>query len=374
METPAVSSPTLAADVQKVIAPVAPKKSVWEKTLSEWITFFFKRWWALCLLVAETIFTNIVTQIHGNSAQLWIYLQQHFPIPVIAILLTAIAPFIALQEGKVDEQKFRQEGATSHSSHGKASALDNIVRQIRHVLSTLVIPIVVPVVTTTLFLILLLLVLLRPVWCPGFICSPPQTKVATYPGRVNDQNLDAYFLTQQSTSFELPGTLQQYSLQNLPRTIAAVRSDNGQSSPYRLVIGVQNLHQTGYEIYIDAVTVVVYAVPPLAHPLNVWNSGSLTYNTSPYHVTYAGEPAGSVLGTTYEPVPHLTGIHQRLRPGETDDIDLQIDPAHNLQADLQFQVRITYRMANEDQEHTLTLPNLFEVVFSDASNWYPRKF
>src|SRR5438876_4017394 len=96
METPAVSSPTLAADAQKVIAPVAPKKSVWEKTLSEWITFFFKRWWALCLLVAETIFTNIVTQIHGNSAQLWIYLQQHFPIPVIAILLTAIAPFIAL--------------------------------------------------------------------------------------------------------------------------------------------------------------------------------------------------------------------------------------------------------------------------------------
>ncbi len=250
----------------------------------------------------------------------------------------------------------------------------NKERHFHRVLSIMVVSGIILVVITVLILSPLMMIQFRPAWCPDFLCLSTQARVATHSGRASDQNLDAYFLAQQSTSFELPGALQQYTLQNLPRTIAAVRSDNVQSSTYRLVISVQNLHQTGYEIYIETVTLVVHALPPLADPLNVWDTSSLSYSTAPYDVNYTGQPAGSVLDATFEPNPDLTSVHQRLKPGESDLIGLQIDPAYNLRADLQFQVRITYRMANEGQEHTLTLPNLFEVVFSNASNWHLYRF
>lgn len=376
--------PTLTANASPVVATNAPpaivtstsgeKEFTWPKSFSEWITFCFKRWWALCVLVSTIIFTNIVTKIQGNPSQLWNFLEEHWLFSLGMVLLTAISPFVALNKTDAHKKASPQNVAGSHLSERIHSALDERARLFSHMLSHTFIPIILPIVTTTLFLSLLLLVLSRPAWCPGFICPPIQTILGTQPGGVHDQNLDAYFLSQESTSFELPGSLQQYTLQNLPRNIAAIRSDDEQLSPYRLVIGVHNLHQQGYEVYIDTVAVIVHAVPPLANPLNVWSINSLAYTTNPYSVTYAGEPAGSVLNAIYEPIPSLTGVHQRLQPRETDDIDLQINAKPHLQADLQFQVRITYRMANEGQEHMLTLPNLFEVVFSDVNNWHVYHF
>jgi hypothetical protein len=268
----------------------------------------------------------------------------------------------------------------------KAFTLKSIEKQHLRTYATAIIPTITPLITIMLFLVLLFTVLFQNGWCPGLICTPTQPKSAIHPDEISDQNLYvAYLHLQQTTSFELPGAPGQYTLQNLPRTVAAVKSDGEQQAPYRLVITVRNLHQTGYEIYIDSVTLLVYAVPRLANPLNVWNTSSLSYNTTIYKVTYAGEPARSVLSAALQPPgsgssstlnqsPHFTGIHQRLPPGEQDEIGLQIDPAYNLQADLQFQVRITYHMANENSTHALTLPNLFEVVFSNASNWHVYSF
>jgi hypothetical protein len=137
---------------------------------------------------------------------------------------------------------------------------------------------------------------------------------------------------------------------------------------------VHDLQQSGYEIYIEHVILLVKQVPPLATPLNVWTAGSLNYTSSPYSVTYNGEGPGTMLPTKYVPVPGVTHTHQRLQPGEADAIDIQINPTANLQADLQFQVQIVYKLANENQEYRLILPNIFEVVFSNASNWHPFHF
>jgi hypothetical protein len=159
-------SSALAPDPQKLLASAASKKPASGKPLSEWVIFFFKHWWSLCVLVGTTLFSNIVTQLQGDPSRLWIFLQQHLPLTIGAILVTAVAPFIALRDKKVDEQKSQQGGILSYPAHGKSLALDNIENQLRDVLSTMVIPIIVPVVTTTLFLSLLLMVLFRPIWCP----------------------------------------------------------------------------------------------------------------------------------------------------------------------------------------------------------------
>lgn len=247
-------------------------------------------------------------------------------------------------------------------------------QSLHQVFTSKVIWLIVPAATTTLLLVLLLLVQIEPEWCLSTLCAPPPAQVATHPGEVRDANLDAYLVKVQSTSFELPGDLSKYTLQNLPSTIAAVRSDDSQANPYRLVIGATNLHSKGYGIYIEHVDLVILAVPPLANPLNIWTTSSLTYDTNPYFVIYKGEAARSVLQAGYEPAPKLTNVHQLLAPGEVDNIDLQISPKRNLQADLLFQVRIVYRMSNEEQEQSLTLPNHFEVVFSTASNWHVHTF
>lgn len=61
--------------------------------------------------------------------------------------------------------------------------------------------------------------------------------------------------------------------------------------------------------------------------------------------------------------------HVLLGPNETDALDIQVDSREVV--DLQFKIQITYRIINESQSPTLTLPDVFEVVFSDGSNWHP---
>jgi len=61
--------------------------------------------------------------------------------------------------------------------------------------------------------------------------------------------------------------------------------------------------------------------------------------------------------------------HVQLIPGESDELDVQV--MSQVTTDLHFQIQIIYRVVNESQDHVITLPNLFEVIFSNVSNWYP---
>jgi len=54
--------------------------------------------------------------------------------------------------------------------------------------------------------------------------------------------------------------------------------------------------------------------------------------------------------------------------GESDQLDVQV--RSHVVADIQFQMQVTYQIATESQKYTLTLPTVFEVVFSDAENWH----
>lgn len=121
-------------------------------------------------------------------------------------------------------------------------------QSLHQIFASKVLWLIVPAATITLAF--LLLVQIWPEWCPSTLCTSPHAQTTTHPGEVRDANLDAYLIKVQTTSFELPGSPSRYTLQNIPSTIAAVRSDDSQASPYRLVFGVTHLHSKGYEIYL----------------------------------------------------------------------------------------------------------------------------
>ena len=62
----------------------------------------------------------------------------------------------------------------------------------------------------------------------------------------------------------------------------------------------------------------------------------------------------------------------QLLPGEADQINLEVSSQKVI--DLHFQVQITYRIANTLQLRTITLPKVFEIIFSDSPNWHPYHF
>jgi hypothetical protein len=230
----------------------------------------------------------------------------------------------------------------------------------------LAIPTVISTVSTTSFLGLLLLVLVRPMWCPTPLCPAPQ--LITNMAGVHDTNLEVYFTAVQSAAFVLPGSPSSYASGDLPRSVAAVEIGQQASAlpPYRVVIGVHSLQTGAFGLVIEAVTVVIRDVPPVPQTLYVWEAGvPVTYQSNLYEATYLGQSGGSVLVARYAQTP---GGFAELQPGEADDLDVQLDSHVN--ADLQFQVAVTYRVANDTQVHTLTLPRVFEVVFSDDANWH----
>lgn len=220
--------------------------------------------------------------------------------------------------------------------------------------------------STTAFVALLLLVLLRPSWCPSALCPSPKVVVVTNPSAVHDDNLEVYFTALQGSTFMLPGSTAQYTLGNAPDTIAAVRNDQTPPATYRVVLGIHSLQQGRFGMIITHVALVVVNVPPTPRPLNVWDKGSLlNYNSDPFRVAYVGQSVGTAIPAAYVPFPDQD---IQLAPGEADAIDLQV--VSPLLVDLQFRVQVTYRVANETAEHTLTLPQVFEVVFTDGSNWH----
>ncbi|MBV9688676.1 MAG: hypothetical protein JO202_03090 [Ktedonobacteraceae bacterium] len=224
-----------------------------------------------------------------------------------------------------------------------------------------------PVVGYMLFAILLVVVLIRPAWCPTSICPAPQLVPITNPQGIHDDNLEIYLTAIQSASYVIPDDPARYSLGNLPTSISAVRKDS--QAPYRVVLGVHSLQQGHYGMIIEEVALVVTQVPPVPSPLNVWiNSPGLDYHSNPYKVIYKGQAVGTTLAATYD--TSIPNGYVQLAPGEADELDIQVVSPEI--ARLQFQVEVTYRVTNESQLHTLMLPKVFEVVFSDVSNWHAR--
>jgi len=231
-----------------------------------------------------------------------------------------------------------------------------------------------PLTGYTCFTLLLLLILLRPSWCPDTICSAPQFIPITNQRGSHDRNLEVYFTAMQTSSYVLSQNITHYSFVNLPKvdqpeTLAAQRIDQQALSHYRVVLSVHSLQNGRFGMYIERVDLVVKQLLIGPVPLNIWMQGyTRDYQNNLYQALYKGQPEGFVLRA--RPVP-LSNIVQ-LAPGETDTLGL--DVASTITADLRFQVQITYRVLNESALQMLTLPTLFEVVFSDASNWHPYLF
>jgi hypothetical protein len=229
--------------------------------------------------------------------------------------------------------------------------------------------------STLVCLALLLVVLLRPAWCPSRLCPPPQ--VLTNPNGVHTADLELYPIALartpfviQSPSFVIPVDPASYTEHTLPNSVGAVNLDVKQTAPYRIVLGVHSLQQGRFGLVIEQVALVIAQVPPMPRPLNVWSTPStVNYSTNSYQVSYRGQGPQAVLPATYVSSPH--GFVE-LVPGEADQFNVQISA--RFPVDIKFKVQISYRVTNESQMTVLTLPYVYEVVFSNNSNWHEYEF
>jgi hypothetical protein len=210
------------------------------------------------------------------------------------------------------------------------------------------------------------IILVQPSVCPAAWCPPSQSPYVA--GGVHDSRMEMYLTAVQSATYVIPGNPQQYTLKSQPtEQVSAVRIDQANQPPYRVAVSVHSLEQKQLGLIIEQVAIVVDAVPASPYPLNIWIPGSpLDYRTNPYLATYAGQPPSAALEAHYVTVPD--GKVQ-LRPGETDQLDIQL--VSQVRADVRFHVEIVYKTAIDPVRYTLVLPQRFEVVFSDASNWHP---
>lgn len=227
-------------------------------------------------------------------------------------------------------------------------------------------------VSTTLLVALLATVLIRPSWCPSAICPAPIRVIRYHPYGMHDANMEAYFLASQTFAYVLSGN----PGQDTPPTVgasalpsmftSAIRIDDPNFIPYRAVVGVHSEQSgTPYGILIDQVAIVVLSTNSAPTPLNVWEQLPLNYHTEPYLVEYHGEPAGAHLPVTFQPLP---ASHVQLEPGGSDELDIQV--TSRVTGEMRFQVQVTYRVTNEDHDHTLTVPVIFDVVFATGANWH----
>lgn len=206
--------------------------------------------------------------------------------------------------------------------------------------------------------------------CSFAICpsSLQLTKQPTpqHEGETQDQNLSISLVAVVSPSFVLLGDPKRYSGGITPPTdISAVLLPQNPSTYDTIIINVQNRRYGGADIFIDYVGLKLLSVPALPRPLKVWTPGvTTTYIGYPYPVKYTGQQPGQLLYA--EPAKHVT-----LSPagpgksGESDSLSIQV--MSTVTAYLRFQVEITYQIVGAPR--MLILPQVFQVAFSDASNW-----
>lgn len=228
---------------------------------------------------------------------------------------------------------------------------------------------VISTVSTLLFVSLLVIVLNRPSWCPTTICPAPQA--ITNPAGIHDANIDLSLTAFQSNYYVLQSDPSSYNIDTLPKKIGAVRIDqNNPNDLYRVALNAHNLNTSKYDLIIEQVNLLVHSVPSISKPLNVWMGGSnADYHSNLYQLSYSGELAGSEIPANFAASPFG---YVQLMSGEADELDIQINS--KVPVDLQYQVNITYRLANKAQLYSLTFPQIFEVVFSDSTNWHVYAF
>jgi hypothetical protein len=209
---------------------------------------------------------------------------------------------------------------------------------------------------------LLAITLARPSWCPTALCPPPQIVTRG----IHDDNLEIYLTGVQAPAYTIPGDPARYGLGNLPDGVGAVRLDQQSTAPFELVIGIHSLQTGRYGLVIERVALLVQSVPTLPDPLNVWQKGApLEYHGKRFQATYLSEEAGQRLTAARAPDPNQ---NVQLQPGESDEIDLLL--ISRALVDMRFQVQVTYRANDAEDLRTLTLPQVFEVAFSNATDWH----
>lgn len=211
----------------------------------------------------------------------------------------------------------------------------------------------------------------RPSWCPASLCPAPKviTKPITTTQGSHDANLDVYFISYQSATYAIPGNPQKPDYipsSGDPRSIGVMQlNPAATATPYTIAIGLHSLYTGRYSILIDKVMLLVTKVNAAPDPLKVYPVVLLTtYNTTnPSRFVYQGQQAHQTIPDTYS-----TSLFPRveLTSGEPDQIDAAIES--RIPVDLYFRIQVTYHIATQGQ-HILILPQVFEVVFSNLSNW-----
>lgn len=199
-----------------------------------------------------------------------------------------------------------------------------------------------------------------------FLAQQTSEPSPTDTGEIHDQNLSVELVAVMSPSFLLPDDPKHYAAGTPPPTdISAVLLPENPSTYDTIVINVRNLRHGGSDIIIDSVALKLLSIPVLPRPLRVWTPGvSTTYPGYFYPVAYTDQQAGQLL-YAHPPQPVIL---TPARPGHTAETDaLSLKVMSSVPAYLQFQVQITYQITGPEQ--TLILPRVFQVVFSDASNW-----
>jgi hypothetical protein len=241
----------------------------------------------------------------------------------------------------------------------RASAVNQRQQWIR-MIALLLVPVII------LGLVLTPILVVRPSWCPSWLCPAPQVLLAK--GGAHDSNLQVTFQTLQSSIKVIPGDPSTYTLGNLPMTNDAQLINTSQVLPYRVVLKIHSLQQGRYGLVIDQVTLVVNRqAQVIPYPLRVWIAHNVsTFNNNLYRITYRGQRVNAVLPALYvvQPLGFVP-----LLPGETDELSLEV--RSTVVVDLHFQVQVTYHVISQLASPTLTLPNVFEVIFSDSANWHP---
>ena len=233
----------------------------------------------------------------------------------------------------------------------------------RWVCSTLI-----PIISFSLFFLLLAAVLIRPVGCPPLICPTSQRILIFHPQSIHDDNLELYFIANQSSYYAIPNNPTHYTQGNLPMSIPALHTDGENSMLlYHLIVGLNSLQRGRFGMVIEEVNLVILKVAPLPHPLNVWSNTLYVHyeNENQYRALYLGQQADAIITADY--LRFQFGFVQ-LKPGETDQIDVHV--VSRVEANIWFTVQVIYRIANESQLHTLRLPQQFEVMFANKSDWH----
>jgi hypothetical protein len=202
-----------------------------------------------------------------------------------------------------------------------------------------------------------------------FSQQPTQQPVPQNEGEVQDQNLAVQFIGTQQNTFTLPGdplrlSPNQLSKQGVP---ALCIDQHQQQSVFRITIVIHNLRKDQYVLLIEQVQLIVEQITFIPRPLDVFvQSPPVMSNYNLYRALYMGQDPNTRILTKYDNPP---SDYVFLTLHETDKISIQV--ASSVEVFLSFRIAITYRVANEGQTHTLTLPHIFQMIFTHTSNWHP---